>query len=84
MKRGDLVVVVDPYDGPPPKPTREYRSLLYERISGGRCLGAAVEGEHLILLDEKRGRNGNIKVLHPEVGVCFIHASDMGVVDATR
>ncbi len=84
MKPGDLVVVVDPYDGPPPKPTREYRSLLYKLISGGDCLGAAVEGEHLILLGEKRGRNGNIKILHPTVGPCFIHASDLEVVDEMR
>lgn len=84
MKRGDLVVVVDPYDGPPPKPTREYRSLLYERISGGRCLGAAVEGEHLIVLASIAARNGNIKVLHPTMGACFIHASDIEVYDETR
>jgi hypothetical protein len=80
MKRGDLVVVVDPYMGEKPG---KYRSLLYEFISGGRCLGAAVGGEVLTLLSEKRGRNGNIKVLHPTVGVCFIHASDIVVVDET-
>ena len=76
MKPGDLVRV-EPRWGDP-------RSLLYESISGESVLRAAVKGEHLILLDEKRGRNGNIKVLHPTVGVCFIHASDIGVVDETR
>jgi hypothetical protein len=80
MKKGDLVVVVDPYMGRPGK----YRTLLYEFISGGDCLGAAEGGEHLILLSEKRGRNGNIKVLHPEVGPCFIHAMDIVVADETR
>ena len=76
MKPGDLVKV-EPRWGDP-------RVLLYESISGERVLGVSVKGEHLIVLDEKRGRNGNIKVLHPTVGSCFIHTSDLEVVDETR
>lgn len=76
MKPGDLVRV-EPRWGDP-------RSLLYESISGESVLRAAVKGEHLILLGTKRGRDGNIKVLHPTVGVCFINAKDLEVVDETR
>lgn len=75
MKRGDLVRVGHRRG--------ESRILLWEPISGGRCLGDAVKGEHLILLDEKRARNGTFKVLHPTMGACFIHASDIEVVDET-
>lgn len=75
MKRGDLVRV-EPRWGDP-------RVLLYESISGERVLRAAVKGEHLVLLDGKRGRYGNIKVLHPTVGPCFINSKDIEVVDET-
>jgi hypothetical protein len=71
MKPGDLVRV-------------KIRDLLYSRISGGDCLGACAVGEHLIVVDDHIGRNGNIKVIHPQLGLGFTHAAFLEVVDETR
>jgi hypothetical protein len=55
------------------------RNLLYSRISGGDCLGACAVGEHLIVVNGHIGRNGNIKVLHPLLGIGFTHAAYLEV-----
>ena len=68
MKPGDLVRV-------------KIRDLLYSRISGGDCLGACAVDEHLTVVDGKIGRNGNIKVAHPQLGTGFTHAAFLEVID---
>jgi len=62
MKPGDLVRV-------------KVRDLLYSQISGGKCLGACAVGEYLTVVADHIGRNGNIKVLHPQLGIGFTHAA---------
>jgi hypothetical protein len=62
MQPGDLVRV-------------KVRDLLYSHISGGTCLGACAPGEYLTVVGDRRGRNGNIKVLHPHLGIGFTHAA---------
>jgi hypothetical protein len=79
MQPGDLVRV-------------EVRNLLYlySHISGGKCLGACAGGEYLTVVADLRqvgdhiGRNGNIKVLHPQLGIGFTHAAFLEIVDETR
>ena len=71
MKPGDLVSV-------------KVRDILYSRISGGDCLGACAVGEHLIVVNGHIGRNGNIKVIHPQLGIGFTHAAFLEVINEAR
>jgi hypothetical protein len=57
------------------------RDLLYDRISGGNCLGACAVGEILVVVSNRMGRSRMIKVRHPTLGVGFTHASFLEVVD---
>jgi hypothetical protein len=70
VKPGDLVRV-------------KIRDLLYSHISGGNCLGACAVGEHLVVVDDHIGRNGKIKVIHPQLGVGFTHAALLEPVNET-
>ncbi len=71
MKSGDLVCV-------------KFRDLLYSRISGGDCLGACAVGEYLTIVDGHIGRNGNIKVVHPQLGIGFTHAAFLELVEPVQ
>jgi plasmid stabilization system protein ParE len=57
------------------------RDLLYDRITGGNCLGACAVGEILVVVSNRMGRSRMIKVRHPTLGVGFTHASFLEVVD---
>jgi hypothetical protein len=57
------------------------RALLYKRISGGDCIGPCAVGEVLTILSDHTGRNGNIKVKHPTLGVGYVSASCVDVIE---
>jgi hypothetical protein len=67
MKPGDLVRV-------------KVTDILYSHISGVSCIGACVAGDLLTVVDAHIGRNGNIKVLHPQLGIGFTHAEFLEVI----
>lgn len=58
MKSGDLVRCT-------------YRDLIYTTRRGGDCIGAAGEGE-IMLVVEGDDSSHNIKILHPEHGLGFV------------
>lgn len=57
------------------------RALLYERIGGGHCIGPCAVGEVLTILSDHTGRNGNIKVKHPTLGIGYVSASCIEVIE---
>lgn len=60
-----------------------YRSLIYERRTGGLCLGGAAPGDLVLIIDDNE-KSSNVKIFHPETGSGFVIRANLLKLEETE